>query len=185
MPTETRQIPWGPVRAVLEENFSFGRVKSIVAAAGFDMGELAAAHNEVALMGTLDRLYAEMEAELQARFLAIIVEEILTRAQDRQREIDERLGYVLSRMGWSLLQGRVVPIEVIDRTELEEVPSEARDDFVKASTRLRDGDLSGAVSAACGAVDSVTRNVYQTKMQGQACLFAIRDFRRQYAAIEG
>jgi len=32
--------------------------------------------------------------------------------------------------------------------------------MVKAAQRFRDGDLSGAVSAACGAVDSVTTKVY-------------------------
>ena len=37
---------------------------------------------------------------------------------------------------------------------------------MKAATRLRDGDLSGAVSAACAAVDAVTSKVYETKGLG-------------------
>lgn len=38
--------------------------------------------------------------------------------------------------------------------------------MVKAATKFRDGDLSGAISSACVAVDSVTANVYQVKNLG-------------------
>ena len=39
--------------------------------------------------------------------------------------------------------------------------SKAHEDIQKAASRLRDGDLSGSLSASCGALDSVTGAIYQ------------------------
>ena len=47
--------------------------------------------------------------------------------------------------------GALVQIEVFDPADLSELPEEARKDLLKAAQRLRDGDLSGAIPAACGA----------------------------------
>ena len=38
--------------------------------------------------------------------------------------------------------------------------------MVKSANRLRDGDLSGALSSACGAVDAVTTRIYHDKALG-------------------
>ena len=66
----------------------------------------------------------------------------------------------LDRLGWQLVDGRLIPIELFDVDELAELPQAARGDIAKAASRLRDGDLGGALAAACGAVDSSTAAVY-------------------------
>jgi hypothetical protein len=55
---------------------------------------------------------------------------------------------------------------VLDPSELPELPKEAHEDLLKAVTRFRDGDLSGALAAACGAVDVVTTKIYTQKSLG-------------------
>ena len=40
------------------------------------------------------------------------------------------------------------------------LPEPARYDLIKAATRLRDGDLSGALAAACGTVESACAKVH-------------------------
>ena len=54
-----------------------------------------------------------------------------------------------------------MPIEIFDISELKEIPDQAHEDIQKAASRLRDGDLSGSLSASCGALDSVTGEIYQ------------------------
>ena len=46
-------------------------------------------------------------------------------------------------------------------SELKEIPDNAHEDINKAASRLRDGDLSGSLSASCGALDAVTGSIYQ------------------------
>lgn len=160
---------WGPVRSVLQDSFSFGDIKSIVGTAGLDITKIAHLNqagfggaSKGQLMTAIDRVYTEMVPEEKKQFVTIAVEEMLQRKQG----ITERLDEVLSRLGWSIINGRLLPIHLLDRSELYEIPQEAQADLVKAATRLRDGDLSGAVSAACGAVDSVTGKVYRDKSLG-------------------
>lgn len=59
-----------------------------------------------------------------------------------------------------LVGSNVIPVGILDVSDIAELPPESRDDLVKAAQRLRDGDLSGALSAACGAVDVATAKVY-------------------------
>ena len=59
-----------------------------------------------------------------------------------------------------LAEGAIIPIQLFDPHELAELPPEPRRELVKAAQRFRDGDLSGAISAACGAVENVTAQIY-------------------------
>lgn len=68
----------------------------------------------------------------------------------------------LSRLGWSLSGNAVIPIEILDLTSLDEVPAESRADITKAAQRLRDGDLSGTITAVCGALDVTTSAIYKS-----------------------
>lgn len=49
---------------------------------------------------------------------------------------------------------------MLDISEIPELPEEAHTNLLKAATRFRNGDLSGALAAACGAVDAVTNKIY-------------------------
>ena len=68
-----------------------------------------------------------------------------------------------------------MPVEVIDQSDLDDAPEQAKKDLLKACTRLRDGDLSGAVSAACGAVDSITAKIYKDKKLGDPGLASFQE----------
>lgn len=59
-------------------------------------------------------------------------------------------------------------MDVLDISELPELPPDARGELLKAAKRLRDGDLSGTVSAGSAAVDAVTSRIYQIKNLGDA-----------------
>jgi hypothetical protein len=54
----------------------------------------------------------------------------------------------------------------LDLSDLNELDFLAREDLVKAAVKFRDGDLGGAITSACAAVDSVTARVYREKSLG-------------------
>ena len=163
-------IPWGPIRALLEEEFPMSQKKQIVGAAGLDLIEVARLEQSTPggsatgkLMTSLDIVYGNMaDNEEKERFLTIVVEEMMR----RKAELVERLDEYLSRLGWSFVGGHLLPIQLLDPSELHEAPEEAQADLQKAAVRLRNGDLSGAVSAACGAVDSMTEKIYNERNLG-------------------
>jgi len=155
-------IIWGPIRTLLPE-FSFTDMKEIVGLAGMDVMKLA--HLQQAgrrmitkghLLTGIDAVLRDMAEDETGRFLRIVTEEALRRRPD----LEETLRDYLTRLGWTLHDESLVPLELLDVSELPQLPVQARADLVKAATRLRDGDLTGAVSAACGSVDAVTGEIY-------------------------
>lgn len=165
---DTITTAWGAIRAPLTD-FSFTDMKEIVGLAGMDVTHLAHLQQGGTRMVTkghlrdaMDALLRDMPTKSQRRFVRIVAEEILRR--DPSLEADLR-GHLV-RLGWTLHGGAVIPLKLLDVSELPDLPAEAGGDLVKAATRLRDGDLSGAVSAACGAVDSVTNAIYSQMAVG-------------------
>lgn len=153
---------WPPVRACLQE-FNFYDIKEVIGLAGLDV--TATAHlvqkaqggaSKGQLMSAVDEQVRLIDSSTRMRFLTIGIEEILRR---RPNSLD-RLSEYLSRLGWSFVNQTLVPIDLLDPDVLIDTPDESHHDLLKAAQRLRDGDLGGAISAACGAVDAATSKVY-------------------------
>lgn len=162
---------WSSTSAVLKNNFSFYDIKEIVGLAGFDTGKVAhlvqksgSSVSKGQLISGIERELNNFSANKKRHFLNIVIEEILTRSP----EIEEQLERYLARLGWQVVENKVLPIEVLDRDDLIELDEASKQDLIKAATRYRDGDLSGALSAACGAVDSLTVKIYQRHGLGDA-----------------
>lgn len=160
---------WNALRATLQNDFSFYDIKEIVGLAGFDLASIAHLEQKAGggaskgqLMTGIDRGLNTLDEESQRRFIALVAEELLKRKPDSRQSLQENL----SRLGWSLSGNAVIPIEILDLSSLYELPTESHADLTKAAQRLRDGDLSGAISAACGAVDAATSAVYDSSSLG-------------------
>ncbi len=162
-PSDNLRRAWPAARACLQE-FSFYEIKEVAGLAGFDV--TTAAHlvqrpqkgaSKGELMSAIDEQVGQMDAVGQKRFLTFLIEEILR----RRPEAEEKLAEYLSRLGWSFVSGTLIPTAEFDIGILSDTPSEAHRDLVKAAQRMRDGDLGGAISAACGAVDAATSKVYE------------------------
>lgn len=107
-------------------------------------------------MTEVDKTLRDFDEDHRNRFVALVAEEVFRRIPDGQDSMLDNL----SRLGWIFAKNTLIPIEILDPSELPELPEEAHADLVMASQRLRDGVLSGAISSACGAVDSTTAKVY-------------------------
>jgi hypothetical protein len=58
----------------------------------------------------------------------------------------------VSRLG--PLEHHLIPLNLFDTAELANALDLPRVDLARAAQRFRDGDLGGAIAAACGAADS-------------------------------
>lgn len=159
---------WPAVRACLQA-FSFNDIKEIAGLAGFDLTTLAhlvqkaeRSATKGQLMTAIDAGFGKMDVAERTQFLTVVAEELLRRRPDSQEQLSE----YLSRLGWAFSNGTLSPIAILDPADLPETPPESRADLLKAASRFRDGDLSGAISSACGAVDSATAHVYQLQQLG-------------------
>jgi len=159
-----KKIPWGPIRSSLTANFSFGSIKEIVGYADIDMSQLShleqkfqGGASKSQLLSAIDAQIGHMDANSSGVVVSIVCEEMLRRNPKLLNELER----VLSRVGWKFSGTDLLPIEIFDVSELKEIPDNAHADIQKAARRLRDGDLSGSLSASCGALDAVTGSIYQ------------------------
>lgn len=97
-----------------------------------------------------------MDEVSKGKFVALAIEESLR----RRPNLAERLTELLSRLQWSYSEGTLAPLYVFDPNDLMEAPTNSHHDLRKAAARFRDGDLTGAILAACSAVDSATAAIY-------------------------
>lgn len=158
-----KKIPWGPIRSSLTNQFSFGVIKEIIGYTSIDMAQLAHLEqkpkngaSKSQLLSAIDSQIGQMDVEEAGSVASICCEEMLIRKPDLTNELER----VLSRVGWKFSGTTLLPIEIFDISELQDIPEKAHEDILKAASRLRDGDLSGSLSASCGALDSVTNNIY-------------------------
>ncbi|WP_343878734.1 hypothetical protein, partial [Cupriavidus pauculus] len=161
MPTIT--AAWGAVRASLQGEY-FNDIKTIVGLAGLDLtaigsvqqkqGEGGASKGQ--LMSAIDVELGQLDGDGQRHFVAIVAEELLSRKPD----LSEQLADKLARHGWGLIDNRLVPLELFDPAELATLPDAPRAELSKAAVRFRDGDLAGAITAAFGAVEVATTEIY-------------------------
>jgi hypothetical protein len=111
------------------------------------------------LISGIDQGLKTFNSQEKQHFLNIVIEEILKRNQNVEIKLEE----YLSRLGWQVIDKKVIPIEILDKSDLEQLDEDCQEDLVKSATRFRDGDLSGALSSACAAVDSLTTKMYKIK----------------------
>jgi len=160
---------WTAIRVVLQSEFSFYEIKELVGLAGMDLTELAhlvqkagGGASKGQLMTAIDQSFARFVPDEKREIVSHLVQEVVSRRPDCK----DRLEGYLARFGWGLLDDRVVPLTIFDPKDLEEITEAPRADLVKAAERIRDGDLSGAISAACAAVDTCTGAIYEEYQLG-------------------
>jgi len=160
---------WGAIRVTVRNVFSFYEIKEIAGLAGLDVTRLASlvqkaegGSSKGELLTALDGEVDKLDDEQKIVFLTYFAERVVSQHPDHA----DGLSNDLQRLGWQFGSGKLVPIELPDLSELTELPDAVRDDLIKAATRLRDGDLGGALTAACAAVDSAANAVIPEEKRG-------------------
>ena len=154
--------PWGPIQSVLFDLDS-DTIISIVEASGLNPDwslttkqDFSHKSRRRAYRPRIQQEYDKLPTKDQKLFRLNVTREI----SKREPDLRERMNELLNRVGWALIGEKLIPLELFDPADLSNLPPAAHDDLAKAADRIW-SDPTGAISAACGAVDSVTAEIYE------------------------
>ena len=163
LPHEVRTRLYGALRSELNE-LPVQEIRNTAAAAGFDVSQITAKAEAQKGMGrraevmpAVDRLFGQMSQSAQETALCILAE----RLTGRSSELDASVQDILGRHGYQFVDGNFIPVHEFDAREARFVPKSAANELGRAMSRLIDGDYSGAITSACGAVDLATHDIYK------------------------
>lgn len=160
--------PWGPVMAMLREANNADLVLSVIEASGFTPPKLtdeqSSSHKTKvrALLSWLNDQREEADEHGSRSMLLNIARQMIR----LNPEFEARLRDLLRPIGWDFVEGQLVAMDLLSVQDIASVPEAARADLVKAASRF-ESDPSGAVTSACGAVDTLTRLVYASHSLGK------------------
>ncbi len=153
-------------------NLSIQNIRNTAAAAGFDIARVPATSeaesgsgSRAEVMPALDRLFDVMSLDDKTRTVRILATELLKQPPQKQENLPE----LLRMHGYEFRDGEFVPIAAMDPREKAFLPQSASDELARAANRIAAGDYSGAITSACGAVDSVMQAVYQACSHRPSC----------------
>jgi hypothetical protein len=146
-------------QALLSEVFkkSIPSIRATVAAAGIDASRIPAeserqggSGSRAEIVPVIQRLFGELSLEQQTTALPILAQST--------RPGSERL---MGQHGFEFRNGAFVPVGLLDDREARYLPRQSRMEISAAFDRLVRGDESGAITKACGAVESLARAAYE------------------------
>ena len=147
---------------------SIPNIRRVVGMAGLDAGQIPARSEASGGQGSraevvpaVQRLYRDLPPERKKRALSILAEQIIRSQHGALREQGETdLAHLLRQHGFRYEEGRFFPVNTFDEREREFLPASSFEEVADGFARLADGDESGAITKACGAVDTVTQLLY-------------------------
>ena len=139
------------------------RAKIVLAAkAGVDVSRVPGVQNNAVVNPAIASAFGELDLEGKRRALPILAEGVTSERPEER----EALTKLLQQHGYQYLDGEFVPVGLLDEREARHLPQTATSELTKAITRLTDNDESGAITAACGAVDPTTTALYEKHALG-------------------
>jgi hypothetical protein len=145
-------------------NLSVQNIRNTAAAAGIDVTQITAKAearsglgSRAEVMPAIDRLFGEMPTDKQETALRILAERLVTSSPELASNVQEILG----SHGYQFIEGAFIPVGMLDARESQFLPTSSASEIARATARLLTEDYSGAITAACGAVDLLTQEVYK------------------------
>ena len=150
MPTEIDlNRLFGVFLASLHDKLSLTDARMVVAKAGI-VGVNAGGQYWDPFLRAVDLEYHQLDQQRKEQTLRALADSLA----DGQVRDD------MAKLGYDFVAGTFVSVEQYDRREAEFLPPTSASQLAKALARLSEGDESGAVTAACGAVDVLTGSIY-------------------------
>lgn len=160
---------WGSIRGIVRDAFSFVQIKDIVGAAGLPVHTLSHLQQRSSggaskgqLMDAIDGLVTALVPDERDRFVSACITEII---RSRPRLVPS-LEEVLFRVGWGLSGEEPHPLDLQIDIDTAELSTPIRTTIANCLRRYRDGDISGALTAICGVVDTITEEQYTVHSLG-------------------
>ncbi|EAR21685.1 hypothetical protein [Nitrococcus mobilis] len=159
---------YGALRSELNA-LSVQDIRNTAAAAGIDVSRITAKAEALSGLGSraevmpaVDRLFGELTATAKIAALRVLAERLVA----SNAELASNVQGILGRHGYQFISGSFVPVGLIDAREQHFLPPSASSELARAMARLMAGDDSGAITAACGAVDLATGTIYEQQGLG-------------------
>jgi hypothetical protein len=132
------------------KTLSLTKARTVVATAGITGINAPDQYWDPFLAG-VDRAFWKLDPESRLAALRVLA--------DRFSDSD-RVRHLFAQHGYEYVDGTVVPVALLDQREALYLPASSASELAKAMKRLVDGDETGAITAACGAVDTLMRELY-------------------------
>jgi len=78
----------------------------------------------------------------------------------------DRVRNLFAQHGYEHVDGTFVPIALLDQREAHYLPLSSASELAKSMKRLTEGDETGAITKACGAVDTLMQYLYEKHQLG-------------------
>ncbi|MHC4198157.1 MAG: hypothetical protein ACYSRP_09680 [Planctomycetota bacterium] len=152
--------PWGPISGILFGLGNSDAIQRIVESAGL-APNWALTQRERYSHSTRIRAFKDRVEEAYFRLPKDKKDTfMLNVARLLGQYNQERLNELLQNIGWIMIKDRLVHMDVLNPSDLANLPKASHDDLTKAADRLP-SDISGAITSACAAVESVCNEIYE------------------------
>ena len=171
MTEEELQKLGGAVVSEVIRNLSIPKIRETAAAAGIDASRIPAGSEAQGGMGSraevapaLIRLFSELSSADKKRALPILAGRVFNQSDEARASISS----LLKQYGYRYESGTLVREVALDDREARYLPETAMSEIARAMERLALGDESGAITAACGAIDATATHLYEKHQLGDS-----------------
>lgn len=126
------------------------------------MSEVPAVENNALVNPAIARAFGKLDQDAKQRATVVMANEVASRGELERDDLARLLG----QHGYQYVNGSFVPVGLIDEREKQFMPASSAEQISTAIDRLVNGDESGAITSACGAVDTATTAIYQKQNWG-------------------
>ena len=170
MEKDIRDI-WRALRSILKEGCTFAEIKDLVAASALPVEELshlqqrslpAKGASKSELLDAVDDLIGTEQNPTEA------IQRLLGAFLERRRRLHGKVSECVQRFGWTVADGQLRPSDFQVEEAAVDLSEGIRQLLRTAYTRYGQGDYSGAMTAVCSALDTLTIRVYEKHGLGDA-----------------
>ena len=135
---------------------SLTKARTVVAAAGITGVDAPTQYWDPFLTG-VEQAFYRLESDSRLTALRILADHF---------SHSERIRSLFAQHGYEYVDGTYVPVALLDQREALYLPPSSATELAKVMKRLVDGDETGAITAACGAVDRLMQELYKAHCLG-------------------
>lgn len=148
--------------AILSKFFelSITKMNRLAARAGLCVSRIPfASESRAKIQPVVSAMFSELLDDRKMALLTVIADGLIAEYGSNEAEREDLKG-LLRTHGFQFVNGSFIRVAAFDERERPFLPDSAFEEITGAFSRLADGDDSGAVTKACGAVDSTMQDAY-------------------------
>jgi hypothetical protein len=170
MEKDIREV-WRALRSIVKDGCTFAEIKDLVGASALPVEELsrlqqrslpAKGASKSELLDAVDDLIKNENNPTEA------IQHFLAAFLGRKQHLHGKVAECVQRFGWTLENGQLRPLDFQVEEASVDFAEEVRLLLRTAYTRYGQGDYSGAMTAVCSALDTLTMLVYEKHGLGDA-----------------